>query len=473
MAYSHYDRLSALDATFLELETPNVHMHVGTVGIFAADSLRTPAGGLDLERIRSLSGPALRENARFRQRLERVPVFDHWVWVDDARFNLDYHLRHTCLPEPGDLRQLKRLAGRIFSQKLDRGRPLWEMWFVEGLEDGRFAVITKVHHCMIDGVSGADLLAGFVTASEDEPGSGSGGRFVPRPPPPRAQLFGDELLHRATLPLRAAAGGLELARAPLRTLREMGHALGAVGHALTASLGAASATPLNDEIGPHRRFDWTRMELAAVKEVKARLGGTVNDVVLAVVAGAMRQFLLRRGVAVAELEFRAMLPVNVRTEDQRGKLGNRVAFLMARLPVEESDPARRMARVVDETRRIKGSDIVEGGELIERLSDFTATTLVARISRVAARARSYNMTVTNVPGPQVPVDLLGAHMEEVYPLVPLFSNQGLGIALFSYDQGLFWGFDADWDALPDLHDLVCAVEEEFEGLRKLDGPTRS
>jgi WS/DGAT/MGAT family acyltransferase len=253
----------------------------------------------------------------------------------------------------------------------------------------------------------------------------------------------------------------------------MGHALTAVGHALTGSLGAASATPLNDDIGPHRRFDWTRMDLAVVKEVKARLGGTLNDVVLAVVAGAMRRFLLRRGVAVADLDFRAMLPVNVRTEDQGGKLGNRVAFLMAHLPVEESDAAVRIARVIDETRRLKGSDVVEGGELLEKLSDFTATTLVARLSRLAARTRSYNMTVTNVPGPQLPVDLLGARMEEVYPLVPLFSNQGLGIALFSYDQGLFWGFDADWDALPDLHDLVVAVEEEFEALRKLDAPARS
>ena len=472
MAYSHYDRLSALDATFLELESANVHMHVGTVGIFAAGSLRTPDGGLDIERIRGLAEPALRENARFRQRLERVPIFDHWVWVDDARFKLDYHLRHTSLPEPGDLRQLKRLAGRIFSQKLDRSRPLWEMWFVEGLDDGRFAVITKVHHCMIDGVSGVDLLAGFVKASAEETGGGAGGHFVPRPRPVAAKLFADELLRRATLPLRAAAGGLELLRAPRRTLGEMGHALTAVGHALTATLGAASATPLNDDIGPHRRFDWTRMDLAAVKEVKARFGGTLNDVVLATVAGAMRCFLLRRGVAVADLDFRAMLPVNVRTEDQRGKLGNRVAFLMAHLPVEEKDPVVRIARVIDETRRLKGSDVVEGGELLEKLSDFTATTLVARISRVAARARSYNMTVTNVPGPQLPVDLLGARMEEVYPLVPLFSNQGLGIAVFSYDRGLFWGFDADWDALPDLHDLVAAVEEEFEGLCKLDAAAR-
>jgi WS/DGAT/MGAT family acyltransferase len=468
MAYSHYQRLSALDATFLEIESPSVHMHVGSVGIFEGEPLRAAHGGLDIERVRALSEPALRQNPRFRQRLERIPLFGHFVWVDDPRFNLDYHLRHTSLPEPGDARQLKRLAGRIFSQKLDRQRPLWEMWFVEGLEGGRFAVISKIHHCMIDGVSGADLLGGFMAADAGEGAGGAAPRWMPRPRPSGARLVADELARRASLPLRAAAGGLQLARAPLRTLEEAGHALSAVGHALTATLGAASSTPLNDDVGPYRRFDWTRMDLAAVKQTRERLGGTLNDVVLAVVSGAVRELLLRRGLAVDDLDFRAMLPVNVRRASQRGKLGNRVAFLMARLPVDEKEPARRLARVVEETSRLKGSDQVEGGELIESLSDFTVTTLVARLARLAARARSYNMVVTNVPGPQFPVNLLGARMQEIYPLVPLFSNQGLGVALFSYDGGLYWGFNGDWDALPDLHELVDGVAQEFETLQKVD-----
>jgi WS/DGAT/MGAT family acyltransferase len=472
MAYVHSDRLSALDATFLALESPSVHMHVGSVGIFEAGALARADGGLDIERIRALAEPALRENARFRQRLERVPVFGHWVWVDDARFDLDYHLRHTSLPEPGDVRQLKRLAGRIFSQKLDRGRPLWEMWFVEGLAEGRFAVISKVHHCMIDGISGVDLLAGFVKTSAGDGKRSTGARFVPRPAPGPARRFADELAHRATLPLRAAAGGLELVRRPRHTLERIGHALGAVGEALASGFGAASATPLDGEIGPHRRFDWTRMDLAAVKEVKARFGGTVNDVVLAVTAGALRSFLERRGLAVDELNVHALVPVSVRRSQQRGKLGNRVATLRARLPADERDPARRMARVIEETRRLKHSGAVEGSELLETLSDFTATTLFAQFSRLASATRSYNLTVTNVPGPPQTVRLLGARMREVYPLVPLFAREALGIALFSYDGGLFWGFDADWDALPDLHDLVGAVQEEFERLQKLEAPRR-
>jgi len=472
MAYSHSERLSALDATFLAIESPSVHMHVGTVGLFEAGPLRSADGGLDMERVRALAEPALRENARFRQRLERVPVFDHWAWIDDARFDLDYHLRHTSLPEPGDARQLKRLAGRIFSQKLDRGRPLWEMWFVEGLADGRFAVITKAHHCMIDGISGVDLLAGFVKVPADARAGRGGARFVPRPPPGPRRLFADELAHRARLPLRAAAGGLELLRAPRRTLSRMGHAVAAVGHALGAGLGSASETPLDVEIGPHRRFDWTRMDLTAVAEVKQRFGGTVNDVVLALTAGALRRFLLGRAAPADELAVHAMVPVSVRRASQRGKLGNRVATLRARLPVDERDPARRIARVIEETRRLKGSDLVEGSELLETLSDFTATSLFAQLSRLGTWTRSYNLTVTNVPGPKEPVALLGARLQEIYPLVPLFSRQALGIALFSYAGGLFWGFDADWDALPDLHELVGAVHEELELLRKLEAPRR-
>jgi WS/DGAT/MGAT family acyltransferase len=468
VAYSHCERLSALDATFLHLESPGVHMHVGAVAVFAGEALRTPEGGLDFERIRALAEPALRRNPRFRQRLERIPVFGHYAWVDDSQFHFDYHVRLTALPEPGDERQLKRLAGRIFSQKLDLHRSPWEMWFIEGLADGRFAVLTKIHHCMADGVSGADLLAGFMAASADEAGARAAPRWIPRPAPGGARLFADELARRAALPWKVGATALRLLRQPTQVLEEGSHAARALGNALFSALGSASSTPLNDAVGPYRRFDWTQMDLAALREVKTRLGGTVNDVVLAVVAGAMRCFLERRSLRTEGLDFRAMMPVSVRARDERGKLGNRVAFLIARLPVEEADPAARYRRVLDTTRRLKASDVVEGGELLEGLSDWTLTTLVAQVSRIAARTRSYNMVVTNVPGPERELRLLGARLEEVYPLVPLFSNQALGIALFSYGDRMFWGLNADWDAVPDLHDLPDAIQQELETLRKLD-----
>lgn len=467
MTYTHYDRLSALDATFLALESPSVHMHVGAVHVFEGGPVLGSDGGIDLERVMSTAEPALRRSARFRQRLEHVPGFGHPVWVDDPRFRLEYHVRHTALPNPGDVRQLKRLAGRIFSEKLDPSRPLWEMWFVENLDENRFAVITKVHHCMIDGVSGADLMAGFMQGSPDETPGTDAPRWVPRPVPPPSKLLRDELLRRASLPVAAVRAGLSALRAPGEAASEAKHAVSAVGEALGAGLGSASATPINDDIGPYRRFDWTRMELDAVKEVRERLGGTLNDVVLAIVSAAMRRFLQRRSIDVDSLDFRAMLPVNVRRQHQHGKLGNRVSFLMARLPVDEKDPAKRFARVVQTTRELKAGSTIEGSELLEELSDWTLTTLVSDVAKLAARTRAYNMVVTNVPGPPFPVYVNGARMREIYPLVPLFSNQGLGIALFSYDRGLYWGFNADWDAVPDLHDLVEIVDQEFENLRKM------
>lgn len=469
MSYTHYDRLSALDATFLAVETPNVHMHVGSVSVFGGDgAMRTPEGGLDLERVKALAEPALRRSARFRQRLERIPVFGHPVWVDDPRFNLDYHVRHTALPEPGDERQLKRLAGRIFSQKLDPNRPLWEMWFVEGLEGGKFAVISKIHHCMIDGVSGADLLAGFMQATpEGGEAAASAPRWVPRPAPTPQQLLADEIARRASLPAKAAQAGLGALRDPVGTAGGVRDAVSSVAEALGAGLGSASATPLNDDVGPYRRFDWTRTPIAEAREIKEKLGGTLNDVVLAVVSGAMRRFLQRRAVDPDGLDFRAMLPVNVRRQGQHGKLGNRVAFLMARLPVGEKEPIARYEQVVATTRALKASGTVQGSELLEELSDWVMTTLFSDVSRLAAKTRSFNMVVTNVPGPQIPVYLMGAKMESIYPLVPLFENQGLGIALFSYDGQFYWGFNADWDAVPDLHDLVELVLQEFEVLRKL------
>jgi WS/DGAT/MGAT family acyltransferase len=469
MAYAHYDRLTALDATFLAIEDENVHMHVGAVAIFDAKPLARPDGGLDFARIRGLAGPALARSQRFRQRLASVPLVGQPVWVDDEHFQLDYHLRHTALPAPGDERQLKRLAGRLLSQKLDLHKPLWELWFVEGLEGDRCAVVTKVHHCMVDGISGVDLM-GMLMRIVPESGAGQEAeapRWLPRPAPGPARLLADELGRRAALPLALLRAGRRTVAAPLRSLEDARDAVEAVSEILSPGLRAATPTPLNGPIGPHRRFDWTAMDLGAVKDVKNRLGGTVNDVVLAVVAGAMRIFLARRGVAVDALDFRAQVPVNVRAPSQRGKLGNRVATLVARLPVHEPDRFARHREVLHTTRALKDSKQVRGSELLETLGDWTAKELLAGIVRMTSQGLAFNMTVTNVPGPQVPAYLLDAPMQAIYPVVPLFSHQGVGIALFSYDGRLFWGFHADWDAVPDLHDLVLAVEAEFEALRDL------
>jgi len=463
MTSPHYERLSAVDAAFLELEDESTPMHVGAVAIFDAAPLAGPEGGIDIDRIRAVVEAVL--VPRYRQRIARIPVTQHPVWVDDARFNLHYHLRHLSLPAPGDERQLKRLAGHVMSLPLDRNKPLWELWVVEGLAGNRFALLTKTHHCMIDGVGSAELMVATMgtrpSGHQPKPR-----RWQPRPAPAPLDLVAGELL-------RGFGGGLAALRAagravthPLRSVESVRDALSGVGEALGASFHHASPTPFNVAIGPHRRFDWLRFDLAQVKEVKKNLGGTVNDVVLATVAGALRRFLRGRGVSVAKLDFRAMLPVNIRRRDESGTFGNRVTMLAAELPLAERDPRKRLQRVIETTRELKASKQAHGVELIQELGELGPTALFAQLARLTALTRPFNVVVTNVPGPQFQTYLLGAPLIEAYPLVPLYRNQALGIALFSYNGGLYWGLNADWDALPDLHDLVVALTTEFEALRQ-------
>jgi WS/DGAT/MGAT family acyltransferase len=464
MTSPHYERLSALDAAFLEIEDESCPMHVGAVAIFDAEPLTRSEGGIDIDRIRALVESVL--VPRYRQRIARIPVINHPIWVDDARFNLHYHLRHLSLPAPGDERLLKRLAGHVMSLPLDRNKPLWELWVVEGLAGNRFAIITKTHHCMMDGVGSAELMVASMgthpSGTLPEPK-----RWRPRPTPTPLDLVAGELR-------RNLGGGLAALRAvpralahPLESAAALREALAGVGEAFGASLHQASPTPLNVEIGPHRRFDWLRFDLADVKDVKKHLGGTVNDVVLATVAGALRRFLRGRGVDVAKLDFRAMLPVNVRTQHEAGLFGNRVTMMAAQLPLAERDPRKRLQHVIETTRELKASKQARGVEILEEISELGLTTLFAQFARVSATlARPFNVIVTNVPGPQFQAFLLDAPLVEAYPLVPLYRNQALGIALFSYNGGLYWGLNADWDALPDLHDLIDALATEFDALRK-------
>jgi diacylglycerol O-acyltransferase len=466
MAYWHYDRLSALDSLFLEIEDPRVHMHVAAIAVFEAAPLTAADGTLDLQRIRGAIGEGLRGSPRFRQKLAKIPLFEHPVWVDDERFNLGYHVRHTSLPRPGGERLLKRLAGRILSQKLDRGKPLWEMWVVEGVEEGCFALIVKAHHCMVDGISGLDLLAGMLRTDPDPSLEPATRPWIPRPAPSRARLLEDEILRRASWPLSVLGTGARALRDPRRVLARAREGVVGFGEILKAGLRPTSATPLNVDIGPHRRFDWTRFELAAVKEVRSRLGGTVNDVVLATAAGAVGRFLRGRGLRIDDTVFRAQVPMSTRRSSERGEAGNRVVMLLADLPIAERNPRVRYARVVETTRHLKQSQQRAGVELLEELGDRTLSSFFLFFARLATWQRSFNLVVTNVPGPPVPVYLLGARMKAIYPLVPLAYNQALGLALFSYDGALHWGLNADWDAVPDLHDFVGDLELEFESLRK-------
>jgi WS/DGAT/MGAT family acyltransferase len=462
MASPYSERLSAVDAAFLEIEDENCPMHVGAVAIFDAAPLTRPEGGIDIDRIRDLVAALL--VPRYRQRIARIPVTNHPVWVDDARFNLHYHLRHLSLPAPGDDRQLKRLAGHVMSLPLDRNKPLWELWVVEGVSDNRFAIFSKTHHCMMDGVGSADLM---VTAMGTHPSDTAvkPKRWRPRPAPTPLELIAGELrrnLGGGGAALRAAAHALTQPRRNAEALRD---ALIGVGEAFRAGFQQASPTPFNVQIGPHRRFDWLRFDLAQVKEVKKQLGGTVNDVVLATVAGALRRFLGRRGENIAKLDFRAMLPVNIRTQSESGAFGNRVTMMTAELPLAERNPRKRLQHVIETTRELKASKQARGVEILEEMGELGPPSLFAQLARLTAVVRPFNVIVTNVPGPQFQTYLLGAPLVEAYPLVPLYRNQALGIALFSYNGGLYWGLNADWDAVPDLHDLVADLVTEFEALR--------
>ena len=464
MRHYAYDRLSVVDNSFLAIEGPNNHQHVAAAMVLDARPVSRPDGGLEIETIRTYIASRLHLIPRYRQKLTTIPLGNRLVWVDDEHFNVDYHVRHTSLPRPGDERQLKRLAARIVSQQLDRAKPLWEIWVVEGLEGDRFALVAKTHHCMVDGISGVDLLAVLLNPMPTAEFT-SGPTWIPRPGPTPLQIFRDEMLRRLREPLALLWENPCPFRSPLAIAGRFWEGLSAVGETLSAAAHPASPTPINQPIGPHRRYDWLAMDLGAVKTVKNRLGGTVNDIVLATVAGALRHFLEGRRVNVDVLDIRASIPVSVRTDEQRGTLGNQIALWVTALPVAERDPRRRLAQVRESTARLKESRQTMGAQVLAAVSEWTSTTLLSLAVRLSTRSRPFNLVVTNVPGPQIPLYLLGAELRQCYPMLALLENQALGVALFSYAGHLGWGFIADWDLVPDLHDFVLAIDTSFRELQ--------
>ncbi len=466
-----FERLSPIDRTFLDLETENYHQHIGATLLLDAAPLTTRGGHLDADRIREYLASRLHRIPRYRQRLATVPMSGEPVWVDDHRFNLRYHVRHTALPPPGSERQLKRLAGRIMSQKLDRGKPLWEMWIVEGVEGDRFAIVTKTHHCMIDGIAGIDLMTVLLTpepVTEIEPAPA----WEPDPPPAGIELAAAELLRLATTPAAAARSALGALLRPRETLSTLREGAIALAETLSAAATSASRTPLNRPLGPHRRFDWTRTPLERARAVKRELGGTVNDVVLATVAGALGRFLRGRGLSVRaleEMELRAMVPVSIRPPEQRGRPGNHIALWAVPLPVALRDPRRRLAEIRRVTEALKHSRQALGAEILAAMSEWTVLNLVSLAARAAYRRRTANLVVTNVPGPQVPLYLLESRVRAAYPMLNLLENHALGVALISYAGQIHWGLMADWDLAPDLHDFTLAIDAAFDELCEAAG----
>ncbi len=456
------DVLSVLDTSFLMLEGDAIHMHVGGVMVFEG---QPPEYADLLEHVDS----RLHAVPRYRQKVIFPELeLGRPAWVDDPHFALDYHLRHTALPHPGGRDELQQLVGRVFSQRLDRSKPLWEMWLVSGLEGDRFALINKTHHALVDGVSGVDLLAMLMDVSPEPRAAEPATPWQPRPPVTRRGLTRRAAIAVATRPVRvtrravsatsrpaSAASGLLTATKGIRDLL--------IGPALRP---APQVDLLNAPIGPHRRVDWLSAELADFKAIKDALGGTVNDVVLAVVTGGVRAMLQERGVDTDGLELRAFVPVSVRTEDQQGEFGNRVAAMRGPLPVWAADPVERLGVVREAMQDLKSSHQAVGAEALASLQEFAPPTILAQASRINFHTRLFNTIVTNVPGPQVPLYLLGHKLEQLIPLGFLAEGHTVFFAIMSYNGRLEIGLLGDRDAMRDIAQLREHLQSALEELKQ-------
>ena len=464
MAQGHKDRLSAVDASFLHQEREASHMHVGAIVILEGPPPTREEFAEHIEARLHLV-PRYRQKLSF-PRLEMGRPF----WIDDPRFNIDYHVRHTALPAPGSIEQLRGLAGRIFSQRLDRSKPLWEVWLAQGVEGDRFALISKTHHALVDGVSGVDIatvLFDLAPVPEEAPEAEEA--WTPSPEPSQAELVAEGIKGLIHAPGKIAGEAVKVVTAPGTTAARAREAIEGVGEVAWAGLNPAPDVPLNVPIGPHRRVFWAQTDLADFKAIKNGLGGTVNDAFLAVVAGALGRWLRSRGVRTEGLELRGLVPVSIRTEDEHHNLGNRIAALRGPLPVYADDPVERLRIVSEAMEGIKESKQALGAEVISGLEDFAPPTLLAQASRLNFSTRLFNLIVTNVPGPQFPLYLMGREMLEIVPVAFLPENHALAIAAMSYNGKLDFGLLGDYDAMPDLERFAGFLEESLAELRQVAG----
>jgi diacylglycerol O-acyltransferase / wax synthase len=458
----HLDRLSSIDASFLHQEGPASHMHIGGLLTFQGPP---PDFEAFLDHIRS----RLHLVPRYRQKLATPPLESgNPLWVDDPSFNLEYHVRHAALPAPGTEEQLLQMVARIFSQPLDRSRPLWENWLVEGLEGGRFALISKTHHSLVDGVAGVDLATVLFDAEPNPPAAAPSTELEPWQP--HTEPSTAELALAGLRGMVGAAAGMAgrfvsaAAASPEATLVKLRDAAEGVGEIVWAALNPAPETPLNVEIGPHRRYLFVRQRLDDYREVKNALGGTVNDVVLTVVSGALGRWLRSRGVRTEGLEMRALVPVSVRTQAEEGAGGNRLAVMRGPLPVYIRDPRARLRFVRKAMDGLKDSKQAVGAETLAAVNNMAPPTILAQASRLNFSTRLFNLIVTNIPGPQMPLYVLGRELEDLFPIAFLPRNHALAVAIMSYNGRLEYGLLADYDAVPDLDVIAEGIDEALDEL---------
>ncbi len=458
MAQGHLDRLTSVDAGFLHMEEDGAHMHIGALGVFEGPPPSIAA-------FRAHIDARLPRLPRYRQRVQEMPFgTGRPLWVEDSGFRLEYHVRHTALPAPGNQRVLLDLVDRVVGQRLDRSKPLWEMWLVEGLEGGRWAIVAKTHHAMIDGVSGVDLMTVLFDLERDVTDEVPP-TWVAAPTPGSVDLLtaGVQGLVRNVVGL--STKGLSMAVHPREAVRSTADAVTALAEAAKPLLDAAPKTPLNTKPGPHRLVAIVETDLADYKLVKAASGGaTVNDVVLTAVAGALGRFLADRGMDTDDLELRACVPVSLRSDAKKGALGNEIAIMTAQLPVGTRDPRQRLAKVREGMEHLKSSKQAEGAKVLTSLENALPPAMLARASRLGFSSRLYNLLVTNVPGPQIPIYLLGRQLEELVPLAFLAPEHTLAIGIMSYHGHVTYGLIADADNVPDLDRLAGYLRESLAEL---------
>jgi WS/DGAT/MGAT family acyltransferase len=464
MAQEHLDRLTAVDASFLHQEDADSHMHIGAVTIFEGPP---PPFTAVAEHIRS----RLHLVPRYRQKLA-YPPFETGrpLWIDDHSFNIEYHVRHSALPAPGTEQQLYRLAARIVSQQLDRSKPLWECWFVEGLADGRFALIFKTHHALVDGVSGVDLATVLFDLSPTPQPPSEPDPWQPRPEPTNAELLAAGAAGFVKTAVKVTERTLAAGTNPAAAADALRDIAEGMGEMVWAILNPAPETPLNVDIGPHRRYAIVRNRLDDFRYVKGVFGGTVNDVVLTVVSGALARWLRSRGVRTEGLELRALVPVSIRPRDQRHALGNQIVLMRGPLPVYIRDPVARLRFVKQQMDGLKESKQALGARVIADVQQMAPPTILAQASRLQFSTRLFNLIVTNVPGPQFPIYMLGRQMQTFFPIAFLPGGHALAIAIMSYNGAIDFGLLGDYDALPDIETIADGIED---GLAQLKAAARA
>jgi diacylglycerol O-acyltransferase / wax synthase len=455
------ERMSTLDAGFFFVEHENVPMHLGSLALFEG-----PAPGYeDLVRLVAAKLPLV---PRYRQVVRTTPLqIFRPVWADDEHFEIGYHVRHAAVPAPGRKRQLRELAAKIFAQRLDRARPLWEAWLLEGLKGGQWAILSKVHHCVVDGIGGNDLMTAVFDLGPDAVRPAPV-EWEPESEPSVLDLVAEGLRDTVSWPLRQLTGLSGLWTRPLLPPDQVwGFSRG-----LTSSaqrLTAASAASLNGPIGPHRRWEWATASLSEVKEIRSALGGTVNDVLLTAITRGFRDLLEARGELTDGLVVRSLVPVSVRGQDEQGVITNRVSAVLANLPVGEPDPLQRLALLRGQMDDIKRTSQAVGAEILTGMLGFTAPTLLALGSRAAFRLPQplVQTVTTNVPGPRFPLFLLGRRLAKIYPYVPIGDNVRIAIAIFSYLERFSFGITADYGAAPDLDVLTKGIRRGLAELAEL------